>query len=67
MNMLMALTRTGQVQVVVNIPVAPFRRAVPGGNRGGSESNWGSVMSYRHKFTNFVAGKPGGDKSGFGE
>lgn len=44
-----------------------FLRAVPGGNRGGSESNWGSVMSYRHKFTNFVAGKPGGDKSGFGE
>lgn len=67
MNMLIALTRTGQVHVVVNIPVAPFRRTVPGGNRGGSESNWRSVMSYRHKFTNFVAGKPGGDKSGFGE
>ena len=24
MNMLVALTRTGQVQVVVNIPVTPF-------------------------------------------
>ena len=67
MNMLVALTRTGQVQVVVNIPVTPFRRAVPGGNRGGCESNWGSVMSYRHKFINFVVGKPGGGKSGFGE
>lgn len=67
MNMLVALTRTGQVQVVVNIPVAPFRRAVPVGNRSGSESNWGSVMSYLHKFINFVAGKPDGDKSGFGE
>lgn len=31
MNMLVALTRTGQVQVVVNISVAPFRRAVPPG------------------------------------
>lgn len=41
------------------------RRAA--GNRGGSESNWGSVMSYRHKFINFVVGKPGGGKSGFGE
>lgn len=60
MNILVALTRTGQVELVVNIPVAPFLRAVPDGNRGGSESNWGSVMSYRHKFTNFVAGKPGG-------
>lgn len=67
MNMLIALTRTGQVQVVVNIPVTPFLCTVPGENRGGYESNWGSVMSYRHKFTNFVAGKPGGDKSGFGE
>lgn len=61
MNMLIALTRTGQVQVVVNISVAPFLRAVPGGNRGGSESNWGSVMSYRHKFINFVVWKPGGE------
>lgn len=61
MNMLVALTRTGQVQVVVNIPVTPFRRAVPGGNRGGCESNCGSVMSYRHKFINFVVGKPGGE------
>lgn len=61
MNMLVALTRTGQVQVVVNKPVTPFRRTVPVGNRVGCESNWGSVMSYRHKFINFVVWKLGGE------
>ncbi len=30
-------------------------------SEGGCESNWGSVMSYRHKFINFVVGKPGGE------